>query len=814
MAIKTDISQKWFEQQGWEEQDFQKDVRDAIDAGKSGLLNAPTGSGKTYAVWIPLISKWSRENPDPGIRAIAGLKVLWITPLRALSHDICNTLDYACQQMDMPWRVELRTGDTSTSQRQKQKRNMPQGLVTTPESLHVLLSQKQHEKMFKGVQAIVVDEWHELMGSKRGTQVELALSRLRAINPDLLIWGISATIQNLEEANEVLQGSPDTGVIVRSGIKKEIRIETLVPDEVEKFSWGGHLGIKLLEKVVPVIDAHKTTLIFTNTRSQCEIWYQALLDNHPSLAGQIAMHHGSLDREVRDWVESALHEGILKAVVCTSSLDLGVDYRPVETVVQIGSPKGVARFLQRAGRSGHQPDRASVIYFLPTHNLEILEGAALREAIAREQVEPRQPPIMPIDVLIQYLVTLAVGDGFDPRSTYKEIISAYSYRELTPEDWNWVLGFLSNGGKALTQYDNYAKVEEEDGLMKVTKRSISHRHRMSIGTIVGDTAIKVKWLKGGLLGTVEEYFIARLKPGDSFMFAGRLLEFVRFKEMVAYVRKSKKKKGATPQWMGGRMDLSSKLSDVFREKIDAFTTGEIQDPEMETLVPIMDLQNRISEIPAKDELLVEYFESNKKTYHLIFFPFEGRNIHELLSSLIAYRIGREVPLTFSLAFNDYGFELSSDQPIPIERFLDKGLFSPENLMDDVMRSINAAEMARRKFRDISVIAGLVFKGFPGNIKRTKHLQASSSLLFEVFSEYDPNNLLMRQAFNEVFFDQFDEVRLRGVMNRIDSHEIIYRKTEKPSPFAFPIIVEMLRERVSTESLEDRVRRMLKQMELD
>ena len=449
-------------------------------------------------------------------------------------------------------------------------------LITTPESLHLLLAQKGYEEFFGNLKAVIADEWHELMGSKRGVQVELALSRLKTIVPGLKVWGISATIGNMDEAIAALLGDyyqQKKFTVIKADIEKKVEVVSVMPESVEMMPWSGHLGIRLLQHVVDIVKQSTTTLIFTNTRSFAEIWYQKMLDKAPELSGLIAMHHGSISQELRSWVEDQLHEGKLKAVVCTSSLDLGVDFRPVETVIQVGSPKGVARFLQRAGRSGHQPGAVSKIYFVPTHSLELMEAAALREAIKQKIVEDRLPYIRSFDVLIQYLLTLAVSEGFKPEEILPEIRTTFSFASITDEEWYWLLNFITTGGDSLQAYDEYRKVIIDQGIYKVENRAIAMRHRLSIGTIVGDSSMFVRFVSGKYLGTIEEYFISRLGPGDVFWFAGKNLELVRIKEMEVHVRKSNRKSGAVPSWQGGRMPLSSQMSAMIRYKLDEVVEG-------------------------------------------------------------------------------------------------------------------------------------------------------------------------------------------------------------------------------------------------
>ncbi|MFZ9719093.1 MAG: DEAD/DEAH box helicase, partial [Chitinophagaceae bacterium] len=598
-----------------------------------------------------------------------GLQLLWISPLRALAKDIGRAMEEVIAELGLEWKVAVRNGDTSTAERQRQKKNLPEILIITPESLHLLLAQKQHEKWFTELRTIAVDEWHELMGSKRGVQVELALSRIwgarqsakETSHTPLSIWGISATIGNMEEAQEVLLSvKGGKGTMVRTNMHKRISVQSIFPDAVEKYPWAGHLGIKLIDKIIPLIEQSRSTLIFINTRGMAERWYQELLMHAPELAGAVALHHGSIEQALRIWVEDALHAGKLKTVVCTASLDLGVDFRPVETVIQVGSPKGISRFLQRAGRSGHQPDAESKIYFLPTHSLELTEAAALKKAMEDGIMESKAPPLLCYDVLLQYLSTLAVADGFVPENIVKEIRSTYCFREMDDEAWHQILSFLTTGGKALQAYYDYNKVEIHDGIYKIMSRRIAMRHRMHIGTIVSDAMLKVKWMGGGYIGMIEEWFISKLEPGDVFTLAGRNLELITIRDMTVIVKASKSTKSIVPSWQGGRMPLSANLGATLREQL-SLQSGL----EMEMLQPLLEQQRKVSAVPKKDELLIEHIET-KDGFHLFVYPFEGRLVHEAMAAVLAWRISRIQPMTFTFAMNDYGFELLSDQPIPVD----------------------------------------------------------------------------------------------------------------------------------------------------
>ena len=807
-------AEHWFAQQGWAPFAFQQETWEAYLAGESGLLNAPTGSGKTYALWLPCLLSFIRQHPnDYRLTPNNGLRVLWITPLRALAKDIKMAMERACEALEVPWQVAVRSGDTPSGERQKQMRRLPECLITTPESLHLLLSQKDHRRLFRQLECVIVDEWHELLGTKRGVQLELALSHLSTLRTDLRVWGVSATIGNLDQAKDILLGPkhPRPSRIVRSTVEKRIEVESIIPERVDKFPWAGHLGIRMLPQVLPIIEASKTTLLFTNTRSQTEIWYQTLLDKVPDLAGQMAMHHGSLDNQVRTWVEEALHAGILKLVVCTSSLDLGVDFRPVETVIQVGSPKGISRFLQRAGRSGHQPGATSKIFFLPTHSLELLEAAAIQEAIQQKVVESRKPLESSFDVLVQYLVTRAVGEGFREEDVYTEITSTYAFRHLTPEQWQWALRFITTGGDSLGEYDEFSKVVIEEGVYKVTNRRTAMRHRLSMGTIVSDPMMRVKFVSGGHIGMIEESFASRLNKGDKFWFAGRNLKLERIKDMTVMVSKARGKDGVVPRWSGGRLPLSSQLADMIRLKLDHFIRGDYQGKELHALEPLLTLQQDWSTLPTRDTFLIEKFQSREGD-HVYMYPFAGRAVHELLAALVAWRISQIQPISFSIAMNDYGFELLSDQEIPLEEALELDLFGTEHLWEDLLTSVNSTEMAKRRFREIAAIAGLIFQGYPGKYIGNRHLQATAQIIYDVFAEYDPKNLLMTQAMDEALYQQVAQSQLYDTMQAINQQQLTIRYPPQPTPFAFPIMVDRLREKISSESLEDRILKMQHQLE--
>ena len=821
MSRPTDFARRWFLARGWKPFAFQKEVWAAVKNGESGLLHASTGSGKTYAVWFAALNRFAKANtltadnkPRKRKPPAEPLSVLWITPMRALAADTARALEAPLTELDIPWSVGLRTGDTSGSERARQSRRLPSALITTPESLTLLLTRADAQVVLSTLKMVVVDEWHELIGNKRGVQLQLALARLRRWNPQLIVWGISATLGNQPHAQQVLIG--DGGVTVQGKIVKDLQVDTLLPSSIERFPWAGHMGLRMLPQVVAEVESSASCLVFTNTRAQSEIWYQALLEARPDWAGLIALHHGSLAREVRDWVERALKEGALKAVVCTSSLDLGVDFLPVERVLQIGSPKGVARLMQRAGRSGHAPGRPSRVTLVPTHSLELVEAAAAHDAVEARMIEPRESPHQPLDVLVQHLVSIALGGGFLPDELLAEVRSAWAYHDLSDEQWQWALAFVRNGGHSLTAYPDYRRAEpDEDGIWRVPDARLARRHRMSVGTIVSEATVNLKYWKkgggGGSLGSVEEGFIARLKPGDGFLFGGRLLELVRVENMTAYVKRATGKKAAVPRWNGGRMPLSSELADAVVEKFDAAARGEFDSPEMRAIKPLLEVQRQWSGLPRRDTLLAETLKS-REGWHLFLYPFAGRHVHLGLGSLLAWRLSRHRPLTFSIAVNDYGLELLSASEIDWAQTLQADLFSETDLLDDIIASLNAGELALRRFREIARISGLVFSGYPGAAKSNRQLQASSGLFFEVFKQYDTDNMLLTQAEQEVLRQELDLQRLELTLRQINSRTLDLHTIKRATPLAFPLLVERFRESLSSEKLADRIARMVRDLE--
>ena len=798
----------WFARRSLRSFEFQREVWSRYLAGESGLVHASTGTGKTLAAWLGAVmeaidhpqsaSKPGSDPKETGARS--RLSVLWVTPMRALAADTLKALAAPLSELGLAWRVGLRTGDTPSADRARQDRRGLDAMVTTPESLSLLLSRKDHA-LFDSLKLVVVDEWHELIGSKRGVQVELALARLRALAPKLRVWGLSATLGNLEEARDVL--IPRGRAAIVSGTEpKSIVIDSLIPADVMRFPWAGHLGIRSVAEVAAEIDKSTTTLVFTNVRSQAEFWYRALLDHRPEWAGVIGLHHGSLDIGVRRWVEDGLRAGTLKAAVCTSSLDLGVDFSPVDRVIQIGSPKSVARLLQRAGRSGHRPGAASRVTCVPTHALELVEAAAGRSAARDGAIEARRPLEAPLDVLIQHVVTIAVGEGFREDELYAEVRRTHAYRDLTSDQWRWVLDFASGGG-VLAAYPEYRRIERfDDGVYRITTPKLARRHCVQIGTIVSDAMVNVQFMRGTKLGSVEESFLAKLQPGERFTIGGKAVELVRMRDMTAWVRRAGAGAAIVPRWLGGKLSLSGALSQRIQDELQ----NPDGSPELQAVRPLIDLQRRHSHVPARDELLVELHQT-REGVHLCVFPFAGRHVHSGLAALAAWRLGQRVPLTFSMAFNDYGFELLSPTAYDIDEHVVTALFARESALADLLSSLNAAELARRHFREIARVTGLVFQGYPGDSRSAKQLQITSGLLYDVYARHDPGNPLLAQAQREVLDRELELPRLQATLDAIASKRVVLARPERLTPLGLPLVAEQMRNKLSTEQLATRVERL-------
>lgn len=820
--------QAWFAAQGWRPAPFQRKAWRHYLEGRSGLLVTPTGSGKTLAAFggpllealqlgeHTLVKDRARRGSPPPPRT----RILWITPLRALANDTVRALQSMVEALGLPWTIAVRTGDASSRDKRLVRQAQAEVVVITPESLALLQTYPETGERLAHVRAIIVDEWHELLGNKRGVLLQLGLARLRGWAPQVRTWGLSATLGNLEQARDVLLPLAPGAPILAAARPRRTVVHTLLPEVGERFPWAGHLGLSQLQRVSQALMQARTSLLFANTRSQAELWHKALAAVWPEAPETLALHHGSLDQALRRQVELGLREGRVRCVVATSSLDLGVDFPAVDQVIQIGSPKGLARLLQRAGRARHRPGESGDILCVPTHALELAEYAAARIALAAGRIEARPPPELSLDVLAQHCVTLALGGGFEPSALLAQVRQTHAFARLDAHTWQAVLDFIVQGGNALEHYPEYCRVvRDDDGFYRVHDRRVAFRHRLSIGTITSDGAMQVKLMRGGYLGAVEETFIARLRPRDRFQFAGRTLELMQLKDMTAYVRLAKKPDGIVPRWQGGRMPLSSELAEVVEQVLAAASTPETSDrrprnpgPEMRALAPLLRLQERLSGLPAADGLLAE-FVPTREGWHLFVYPFAGRSVHEGLAALMALRWTRLSPNTVGFAVNDYGLVLTAQSAADVDAHTVRALLARDDLLDDLEAGLNMTELARRQFREIARVAGLLPPSLPGKALRSlRQLQASSGLLFNVMREHDPEHLLLHQARREVLEAQLDVRALRALLARCAQRRIDLHLPGSLTPLGFPLWAESVRGMLSSEDWRTRVQRAATRLE--
>ena len=803
--------QGFFAERGWRPLPFQRTMWRHYLAGQSGLLHTPTGSGKTLAMFGgPLLQALVDPLPAPARRsAVRPLQVLWVTPLRALATDTARALQAPLKAIGLDWQVGLRSGDASSRDKRLAREGRLDVLVTTPESLALLLSYPDTLARMRQLRCVVVDEWHELLGSKRGVLLQLNLALLRDTAPAMQLWGLSATLGNLPQAREVLLPDRPDAVTVEGARPRPVRVRSLLPEPGERFPWAGHLGLGQLPRVLQALMGARSSLLFTNTRAQAELWHQALAAVWPEDSATLALHHGSLDPALRQQVEDGLRAGALRCVVATSSLDLGVDFPEVEQVLQLGSPKGVARLRQRAGRARHRPGASGEILCVPSHALELAEYAAARRALAAGVVEARRPLRLSLDVLAQHCISRALAGGFEAGALLAQVRRTHAFAQLSDAQWQDVLLFIVQGGRALAQYPDFHKaVQDEDGIYRVHDRRQALRHRLSIGTISSDGSVRVQFLRGGSLGAVEEQFAGRLRRGDRFQFAGRLLELVQLKDMTAYVRVARGGEGVVPRWQGGQLALSPSLG----RELEAVLGGADDSPESRWLAPLLALQDTLSARPAPGHLLVEDVRRREGQF-LFVYPFAGRHVHEALAALLALRCTRLQRNSIGYAVNDHGLVLAPALPVELDATQWAGLLDPGALLDDLRAAVNLGELARRQFRGIARVSGLLVPSLPGGMPRSlRQLQASAGLLYDVLREHDPEHMLLQLAEREVLHDSLDVDGLRDALQRMQRRSLSLQAPRSLTPLGFPLWAERLRGQLSNEDWRTRVLRAAQQLE--
>lgn len=786
MSSLPAVFTSWFKSRGWSPHPHQLKMVEAARRGEHSLLIAPTGGGKTLSGFLASLVELSQDNAP-------GLHTLYISPLKALAVDIHRNLEMPVQEMGLDLRLETRTGDTPANRRQRQRENPPHILLTTPESLALLISYDDADAIFASLKCIVVDEAHALIGTKRGDQLALCMARLQKLAPQCRRVGLSATVAWPEELRAWLSPTARTDDVhlIKGGGGAKAKVSLLTTKE--ELPWSGHYGLHALPEVYEELRHVRTAILFVNTRAQAELVFQELWHlNEDALP--IALHHGSLAREQRRKVEAAMARGDLRAVVATSSLDLGIDWAAVDLVIQIGPPKGVSRLIQRIGRAGHQLNTPSRALLVPANRFEVLECRAAIDGVEEGTLDGDPPRPGGLDVLAQHILGLACSKPFTADEIYGEVTKAAPYAALDRQTFDDVLRFVMDGGYALKAYDRYKRLFlTSSGRYEVTSPKVAQRHRMNIGTIVEETTLKVRLRGGPVLGEIEEYFVNGLEEGDSFIFAGNLLRFEGIRELTVLCSRAAGDAPKIPQYMGGRLPFTTHLSDRVREML--------ADPSHWQDLPAqvaewLRIQQWCSVLPKKDGLLVESFPRNQKEY-LVAYCFAGRNAHQTLGMLLTRRMER-------MGLSPLGF-VASDYVIAVwglhaPRNLGE-LFSEDMLGDDLEEWMAESSLLRRTFKNAAVIAGLIERKYPGQEKSGRQVTVSSDLIYDVLREHEPDHILLRATRADAASGLTDIHRLGGFLKRIKG-KITHRRLDRVSPLAVPILLEIGREYVGDDAIDE------------
>jgi len=825
---------RWFAGRGWAPRAHQLELLAKARAGRSVLLIAPTGAGKTLAGFLPTLVELSATPPrrrqgqsspvgenaptgnlvstGRGIRREGGLHTLYISPLKALAVDIARNLERPVAEMGLPVRIETRTGDTPTSKRQRQRRDPPHILLTTPEQLALILGSPDAPYLFGSLKRVVLDELHALVTSKRGDLLSLGLARLFTLAPDLTCVGLSATVAQPDDLRRFLVPQREHGkafadlVIAEGGAAPDVSML----DTAERLPWAGHSARHALGEVYELIKRHKTTLVFVNTRSQAESIFQQLWRiNEDGLA--IALHHGSLDVAQRRKVEAAMTAGRLQAVVCTSSLDLGVDWGDVDLVINVGAPKGASRILQRIGRANHRMDEPSKGVLIPANRFEVLECTAALDAIAENAQDTPAARIGALDVLAQHVLGAACGEPFLANDLYGEIRHAAPYAGLARADFDAVLEFVATGGYALKAYERFAKIRQgADGRWRISNPMIAQRYRMNVGTIVEADMLKVRLVRsraskmiprgGRVLGQVEEYFIEMLVPGDTFVFAGEILKYEALVEDEVYVSRATSDDPKVPAYEGGKFPLSTYLADRVRHIIaDHHAWRPLPSQVREWL----EIQEWRSLVPRPSQLLVETFPRADKHY-LVCYPFEGRLAHQTLGMLLTRRLERARLRPLGFVANEYALAVWGLGDVA--RKIEQGELSLADLLDEDMLGddleawLAESALMKRMFRACAIIAGLIERRFPGKEKSRREVTISTDLVYDVLRKHQGDHILLRAARADAASGLLDIRRLGEMLSRIKGR-IVHKALDHVSPLAVPVMLEIGREAVYGEASE-------------
>jgi ATP-dependent Lhr-like helicase len=773
----------WFARRGWSPRPHQLEILQAAQTGENVLLVAPTGGGKTLAGFLPSLVALANG------RETSALHTLYVSPLKALAADIARNLQTPVQDMALPIRIETRTGDTSSEKRRQQKATPPDILLTTPESLAVLLSQPEGAAFFGGLQAVVIDEIHALAGTKRGDQLALGLSRLATLAPTARRIGLSATAAHPQALLAYVGvGGPARLVEVAEGAAPRLRM--MLPEQ--RIAWAGRMGLASASAVLARITEAGMTIVFVNTRAQGELLFQELWKlNEANLP--IGLHHGSLDLAQRLRVEAAMARGELRAVVATSSLDLGIDWGGVDQVIQVGAPKGVSRLLQRVGRSNHRMDEASQAILVPANRFEVLECQAAIAGVAAHELDGEAPLPGGLDVLAQHLLLTAAAGPYLPDALYAEVVRAAPYAALSRTDFDDVLRFVEDGGYALSTYERYRKLfRDSEGRVHIRGERTARQARMNVGTIVEAPLLKVR-MRSQTLGEVEEYFANTLRAGDTFMFAGRLLQFIRIRETFLECVDGGTGTPMVPAYAGARLPLTTNLAARVRAMLhDPASWPAYPEPVREWL----ELQRDRSELPGPDGLLIEVFPRQGRWY-LVAYTFEGRNAHQTLGMLLTKRMERAGTAPLGFVATDYVLGAwSANEPGDVE-----ALFDQDMLGDDLDAWMAESSMLRRTFRNVAVIAGLIERHYPGADKNRRQVTVNSDLIYDVLRRHQPDHVLLRATRADAAGGLTDLSRLSLLLGRAQGR-ITVRRLDRVSPLAVPVLLDIGRESVRTATDEE------------
>jgi ATP-dependent helicase Lhr and Lhr-like helicase len=785
--------QAWFAARGWTVRPHQLDVLREVRAGHHVLLIAPTGGGKTLSGFLPSLITLSERLPLAAKAALPGIHTLYLSPLKALATDIARNLTEPVTEMALPIRIETRTGDTPPNRRARQREMPPDILLTTPESLALLLSLDGAADMFSDLHSVIIDEVHALAGTKRGDLLALGLARLSRLAPQARRIGLSATVAHKEALAGYVSADGHGGELTLIEVADPSPPELSIMLPQGHLPWGGHMGLASAPDILARVKAAGLTIIFVNTRAQAELLFQDIWRiNEETLP--IAIHHGSLDVGQRRKVEAAMAAGTLRAVIATSSLDLGIDWGGVDQVVQVGAPKGVSRLLQRVGRANHRMDETSVAILVPANRFEVLECEAARQGVAARELDGDAPRPGGLDVLAQHLLGMACAAPFHPDDAFAEVTSAAPYGTLDRETFTAVLSFVEDGGYALQSYERYRKLfRDAEGLVHVRNARIARQYRMNIGTIVQAPMIKLRLGRGAMLGEVEEWFITTLAPGDTFIFAGRLLRFLRLREMTAEVTDGGHGTPKVPTYAGARLPLTTGLAARVRAMLhDPAQWPAFPQPVQEWLA----MQEHRSALPGEDDLMVETFPRGGHWF-LVAYCFEGRNAHQTLGMLLTRRMERFGIGPLGYVATDYVVAVwSAHEPHHLD-----ALFDEDMMGDDLESWMAESSMLRRTFRNVAVIGGLIDRQMPGAERNRRQVTVNSDLIYDVLRRHQPDHILLRATWADAAGGLTDLGRLSAMLQRIRG-KVRHVALDHVSPLAVPVILEIGREQVQGMGQED------------